>query len=110
MKARIIVVGTVFIAWSLNIFLFVNTGAESLHLLLPATGGFYPLSISSGDLTYYPTLMYAWFLGELMIFTALGVAAFIKRSTSLAVICSLLWLGSIATGIFRFAANMSGIH
>jgi len=110
MKARIIVLGTVFIAWSLNIFLFVNTGAESFHLLLPATGGFYPLAISSGEPTYYPTLMYAWFLGELLVFTTLGIVAFVRRSTMLAILCSSLWLGSIAVGIFRFSSNLAGIH
>jgi len=110
MTARIIVLGTVLIAWGLNIFLFVNTGKESMFSLLPATGGFYPWAISSGEPTYYPNLMYAWILGELFVFSALGLVAFIKRSTWLAIICSLLWLSSIAIGIFRFLSGLNGIH
>jgi hypothetical protein len=110
MTARIIVLGTVLIAWSLNIFLFVNTGRESMHLLLPATGGFYPLAISSGEPTYHPNLMYAWFVGELLVFGVLGVVAFIKRSTPLAILCSMLWLGSIVTGVLRFSSSLSGLH
>ena len=110
MTARIIVLVTLLIAWGLNIFLFMNTGREAMHLLLPATGGFYPFAIRSGESTYYPNLMFGWFLLELLVFVALGAAAFIKRSIALALICSLLWLSSILILIVRFASALSGIH
>jgi hypothetical protein len=110
MKARLIVLGTVLIAWGLNIFLFVNTGRNSWHLLLPASGGFYPLAVSSGEPTYHSLLMQAWFFLELFLFAAVGIFAWVTRSTKLAIVCSLLWLGSIVTGILRFALAMRGIN
>jgi hypothetical protein len=109
MKSRVIVLITLFIAWGLNIFLFVNTDGNP-RLLLPATGGYYPWAIQSGEPSYNPALEFVWNMGELAVFVALGTVAFIKRSTILAIICSLLWLGSLATGIYRFAVSMQGIH
>jgi hypothetical protein len=111
MRARIIVCVTLIVAWFPKFFLFFATGGQSfLTLLLPAAGGFYPWATMSGEPTYYPKLMFAWFTTESLIFLALASVAFITRSTKLAIFCSLLWFCSIAIAIYRFLSVFKGIY